>query len=366
MEFIQVLLTSLIVTSAAVPLTIFIAKKLDLVDDPTKRPHPAHIQTRVVPRAGGLAIFIGIVVTSLLFLPLEKYLLGLLSGITTLLVVGLIDDKITRFSPYLRLILLLVAASLAVGSGIGISYITNPLPSILPGPVIRLDSLVIPFDFLGPHKIILLADLFAVIWIIALTQIINWSKGVDGQMPGITTTAALTLAILSLKFYFAGDPNQLQVAKLSLIVAGSSIGFLIFNWHPAKIFPGFSGSTILAFMLAVLSILSGAKVATALIVLAIPTADFIFTIVRRVLSGRSPVWGDRGHLHHLLLDRGWSHAQISLFYILVSAILGATAIFVEGGTKTFLLLSVAAGAFLLVLWINSFGVLSKRLGPGNG
>lgn len=365
-EIILIAATALVITILAVPLTIVVAKKLGLMDDPRKRPHPAHIQQRVVPRAGGLAIYIATVATILLFLPVHKYTAGILAGITTLLIIGLIDDRVAKFSPYLRLLLLLLAAAFPVVSGIGIAYITNPLPNILPGPVLHLDQLAIPFDLFGPHKIIVIADLFALLWIVALTQIINWSKGVDGQMPGITTVTAVTLGILSLKFYNQGDPNQLQLAKIAFIVAGSSLGFLIFNWHPAKIFPGFSGSTILAFMLAVLSILSGAKMATALLVLAIPTADFIFTIIRRIFSGKSPVWGDRGHLHHLLLDRGWSHQKISLFYLLVSATLGAVALTVESGSKSFLLIATTVAGLALILWVNSFGGLSKPPGLGNG
>ncbi|MBI4039908.1 undecaprenyl/decaprenyl-phosphate alpha-N-acetylglucosaminyl 1-phosphate transferase [Candidatus Daviesbacteria bacterium] len=340
MDYILITLTAFVITLLATPITINLAKKFGLVDNPKLRPHPAHVQNRIVPRAGGVPIFSGLLIASLIFLPLDKHLTGILAGALILLIIGLIDDKKPNFNPYLRLILLFGAAGVAVASGIGISFIANPLanfnlPILGSSQFIQLDQIIIPFNILGPHRIILLADIFAFIWIVVLMQIINWSKGVDGQMPGITSVAALTLAFLSLKLYFNGDINQLNVARLAFISAGVSLGFLVFNWYPAKIFPGFSGSTILAFMLATLSILSGAKVATALLVLGVPAADFIYTFFRRIAQGHSPVWGDRAHLHHRLLDLGWSHRKISLFYIFGSAILGSVALLSNTESKFF-------------------------------
>lgn len=373
MEIILIFIFSCLLTIITTPLVIILAKKYGLIDNPRQRPHPAHIHQKIIPRAGGLAIYIGVVISVLLFLPLSKAFIGIFLGITILLITGLIDDKKRNFSPYLRLILLFLAAAFAVGAGIGIAFINNPLihfpllPVNFTNPILNLDQITIPINFYGNHKIILLADILAFIWIVALTQIINWSKGVDGQMPGITLIAAIVLGILSLKFYFQGDMNQLTIAKLAFITAGVSLGFLIFNWHPAKILPGFSGSTILAYLLAVLAILSGAKLATALLVLGIPTADFVYTFYRRISAGHSPVWGDRGHLHHRLFDDlGWSHQKISLFYILGSVILGAIALFVDTQSKIFALIVVSTIFVGFILWLNSFGDLSKQPDPDNG
>lgn len=371
-QFVLITAFAFLITALATPLTIVLAKKFKLVDDPNSRPHPAHIHPRIIPRAGGLPIYIGIVLAGLVFLHPEKYLIGIFIGISLLLVIGLLDDKLRKFNPYLRLLFLFLAASAAVGAGIGISFITNPVASFAYLPlgwnssIIHLDQIMLYLNFLGSHKIILIADIFALIWIVTLTQIINWAKGVDGQMPSITAIAALTLGLFSLKLFFQGDVHQLELAKLSFIVAGVSLGFLVFNWYPAKILPGFSASTILAFMLAVLSILAGAKVATAILVLTIPTADFIYTFCRRILSGHSPVWGDRGHLHHKLLDHGWSHQQISLFYILGSVMLGGVALTADTESKIFASVAVAAITFGFILWLNSFGGLSKPQGQDNG
>ncbi|MBI4036926.1 undecaprenyl/decaprenyl-phosphate alpha-N-acetylglucosaminyl 1-phosphate transferase [Candidatus Daviesbacteria bacterium] len=365
MDFTLPALTAFIITVVATPLTIRLAKKFGLVDDPKTRPHPAHLHQVTIPRAGGLAIYLGLVSTILFFLPLDKHLAGILAGLTLLLIAGLIDDKLPNFNPYLRLFLTFLAAMLAVGSGIGISFITNPLahfpnlPTFLSGSIIHLDQPHLTVNLLGQHNIAIIADILALFWIVALTQIVNWSKGVDGQMPGITTVAAIILGLLSLKFYWQGDPNQLMVAKLAFIVAGVSLAFLIFNWHPAKIFPGFSGSTILAYILAILAILSGAKLATALLVLAVPAVDFVYTFWRRLLAGKSPVWGDRGHLHHKLVDLGWSHQKISLFYITGSAMLGAIALAVGTESKIFTAVLVVVIFTGFVLWFNSLGDLSK-------
>lgn len=372
MELILVAVTSFLFTVAAIPFVIRLAKKYGLVDDPKLRPHPAHVQMRIIPRAGGLAMYIGIVATCLFFLPLDQKILGVLAAITILLIMGLLDDKLITFSPYYRLILLFMAAIIAVWSGIGISFISNPLaglaflPTGLNNSIIRLDQIILPYNFFGPHTIIVLADIFALIWIVTMTQVINWAKGVDGQMPGIILITSLVLGIISLKFYFQGDISQLNNAKIALLIAGTSAGFLVFNWYPSKILPGFSGSTILAFMLAVLAILSTAKVATAILVLAVPMIDFVYTFWRRIFSGRSPVWNDRGHLHHKLLDLGWSHQKISLFYILGSAMFGIIALFADTAGKIFVIITVAAIFLGFIIWLNSLGDLSKPHGRNNG
>ena len=351
MDFLLAIVFSFLVTVFAIPLTIIFAKRFNLLDNPKLRIHPAHTQKRIVPRAGGLAVFAGIVLAILTFTPFEKHTLGILIGLSILLLVGLLDDKYQNLSPYFRLFSQFIAAAIAVASGIGIKFITNPL-----GGIIHLDQ---------DPQIILLAQILAVIWIVWVMNMINWSKGVDGQMPGIVTVAALVLGLLSLKLN-SPDLTQINLAKLAFITAGSSFGLLIFNWHPAKIFPGFSGSTILGFMIAVLAILSGAKLATAVLVLLIPAADFAYTFLRRLLQGKSPVWGDRGHLHHKLLQVGLSHQAIALFYILGSVTLGAVALSLSSSGKIFAAALVGAVILGGILWLNFFGDYSGRHAPDNG
>lgn len=355
------LLTAFLVTSAATYPTIKFAKKFGLIDDPRIRPHPAHVQRRIVPRAGGLACFIGVIVSCLVFLPIEKHIIGIFVGLTILLIVGLIDDKKAAFSPYLRLGLQFLAALAVVVSGVGITFITNPF-----GGIIRLDSLVYQIDLFGVHNIIVFADLLALFWIVWVMNMLNWSKGVDGQLPGIVMVSSATLGILSLKLFYDGDPQQLNIAKLSFITAGVSSSFLIFNWYPAKIFPGFSGSSILGLLIATIGILSGAKLATAGLALLIPATDFIYTFLRRIIEKKSPVWGDRGHLHHKLLDIGLSHGQITCLYILTSAILGTAALSLESKGKLFAAILSVAIIGGVILWLNFFGRFLKHLDQDNG
>ncbi len=352
MEIFLPAIISFLITVSAFPLTIKLAKRFKLLDNPETRPHPAHTQKRIVPRAGGLPIFVGIAIAMLTFIPFERYTVGILAGLFILLLVGLLDDRRQKLSPYFRLLAQFVAAGIAIGSGIGINFITNPF-----GGIIQLDA---------TPQIALFADFLALIWIVWVMNMINWSKGVDGQMPGIITISALILGLLSLKLNLSADPAQTDLTKLAFITAASAFGLLIFNWHPAKIFPGFSGSTILGFMIAVLAILSGGKLATAGLVLLIPATDFAYTFFRRILQGRSPVWGDRGHLHHKLLEKGFSHEQIALFYILGSVILGAVALNLSSSGKLFAALLI--GAILLggILWLNFFGDYSKQHVPDNG
>ncbi len=361
MEIFLTLVTSFSLSLITTPVVIKLAYKFGLVDNPKIRPHPAHLHQRIIPRAGGLAIFISILLSTLFFLPLDKHILGIIIGGTILTLVGLVDDKSINFSPYPRLLLQFLAAGVVVASGVGISFITNPL-----GGILRLDGLVYSFSFFGLHNIVLLADIFALFWIVWMMNTINWANGVDGQTPGFVAVAALIIGFYSLSLYQNGDPNQWGIALLSFIVAGASLGFLLFNWHPAKIFLGFSGTTLLGFLLATLSILSGAKLAIALLVLLVPAIDSIYTIIRRLISRKSPFLGDQKHLHHLLLKRGWSHQRISLFYITSCAILGVLAINLSSSGKLFTLVGAGVLVVGIITWLNFFGDLSKQPDQDSG
>ncbi len=361
MEILFPILTAFFVTCLAVLPTIKLAQKYNLVDNPKLRPHPAHTQNRIIPRAGGLAIFTGIVTAIFLFIPLDKHIYGIIISLVILLIVGLLDDFWTNFNPYLRLLFQFLVAAVVVASGVGITFVNNPF-----GGILRLDSFVYTINLFGKHNIILIADIFAFLWIVWVMNMTNWSKGVDGQMPGTIAVAAIIIGAFSYKLFIGGDQNQLGISLLAFITAGSALGFLVFNWHPAKIIPGFSGSTILGFMIATLSILSGAKLAIALLVLLVPAVDFLYTFFRRVLEKKSPLVGDRKHLHHLLLDKGWSHRRISLFYITSCAILGLLAINLSSKGKLFTLLGLAVIILGGIIWLNFFSGYSKQADRDNG
>ncbi len=360
-EFVIPFITAFGLTALTTPLAIIFAKKYKLVNDP-KKIHPANVQkSRLIPRAGGLSVFIGIIFSVFFFIEFDKHIIGIILATLLLLAVGLLDDILEDFSPYQRWALQFVAALIVVSSGVGISFITNPL-----GGLFRLDQLVFPINFFGTHNIILIADIFALLWIVWMMNMVNWSKGVDGQMPGIIAVAGLTIGFVSLGFYQQGDPNQLQIALLSFITAGSSLGFLIFNWYPSKILPGFSASTIFGFMIAVLSILSGAKLATALLVLLLPSIDFFYTFTRRLLIGQSPFKGDDKHLHHLLLKKGWTHQQVSLFYISSCAVMGIIASNLSSQGKLFTVVGLGIIVVGALLWLHFASTSLKRSDRDNG
>ncbi len=326
------LLASFIVTVIATPITIIFIKKLKIMDNPKLHKHPAVIHKKPIPRGGGIPLFIGIFIASIMFLPFTKIVIALFIASLLSLIVGVIDDKFD-ISPYLRFLINIISALIVVGSGLSIPFITNPF-----GGILYLDTLRISFDFFGHHSILVFSDLIALIWIVWVMNMLNWSKGVDGQMPGVVAISAIIIGIVSLKFQ-PFDQSTLISSRLSFIIAGAALGFLIFNFHPAKIFPGY-GATAVYLLLSAVSILSSAKVATAILVMGVPMIDGAFTIFRRFLTGRSPFWHDKKHLHHLLLSIGFKQRSIALFYWIFSAILGALALVLSSKGKLFVIIMV--------------------------
>lgn len=362
MNFLNVFLPFLVSFSISLlitPLVIKLYHHFNLLDDPRRHRHPKVVHEYPVPRGGGIPIFLSILLTSLFFLPLDKHLIGILSGALILTIIGILDD-IYDLNPYLRLVAGLVAACCVIGAGIGIAFITNPFNGI-----IRLDQPQIPFFLLGKTRTIwVLSDLFALFWILWCQNFVNWSKGIDGQLPGIVVVAGLTITLLSLKF--SADITQWEVTILAIILAASYLGFLPFNFYPQKIMPGYGGGSLAGFFLAVLTILSTTKVGTAMIVLCVPMVDAFYSVLRRVLRKQSPVWGDKGHLHHRLLDLGMSKRKIAIFYWLISAFFGFLALNLNSTQKfyTIVLLVVILGGFLL--WFNLFSSWLKQPDQDSG
>ncbi|KKR24425.1 MAG: Glycosyl transferase, family 4, conserved region [Candidatus Levybacteria bacterium GW2011_GWB1_39_7] len=332
-------LIAFIITMLLTPATIFYAKKFKLIDDPKTHNHPAIIHKKPIPRAGGFPIYAGILLAALIFLPLDRTFSSIFLAGFLVVLIGLLDDKFD-LSPYLRFLGNIGAAAIVVSAGIEVPFITNPL-----GGILNFNN---PLFLIGNFAISI-SQVLAVIWIVWVMNMLNWSKGVDGQMPGITVVSAVIIGIASLRFPVLTEANM-NVSQISFIVAGAALGFLFYNFYPAKIFPGYS-STILGFMLGVLSIMSGVKLATAILVMGIPTADAIFTIIRRILSKKSPFWHDKGHLHHLLLSHGMGQRTIALFYWSMSLLLGLFALNLSSRGKLFaiILVVVVVGAFILTL-----------------
>ncbi len=340
------LLLSSLISLITTPLVIFLYRRAGWIEDPKKTRREKDTHTHPVPRGGGIPIFLSLVTTSLILLQTDHHLKGIILGATVLCLIGVLDD-IKDLNPYLRLLICLIAAFFVVGAGIGIAFVTNPF-----GGIINLDQPRIYFNFLGEKRSIwILADLLAIFWIVFLTNIVNWAKGFDGQLPGIVIIATLTIAIFS--FRYSADITQWPVAILASIVAGAYLGFLPFNFYPQRIMPGYGGGALAGFMIAVLTILSTSKILTGMVVLGIPLVDAFYSIFRRIAAGRSPVWGDRGHLHHKLLDEWkWGKRRTAIFYWLITAFLGILALNLNSRQKfyTIVMLVILIGG--LLLWFN--------------
>lgn len=339
-------LISFIITVCLTAVSIRFMKRFGLVDNPKTHKHPAIIHTRSIPRGGSLPLFMGALITGLLVLPITKITITIFIAAFLALIIGLIDDilnaKSKDVSPYLRFLINILTAIIVVGSGVSIRFITNPFGGIIHLDAIKISLLILPVT-------ILLSDLISVIWLVWVMNMLNWSKGIDGQMPGIVAISAIVIGVLSLRFIPSGDLASIDV-KLSFIIAGCAIAFLIFNFYPAKIFPGY-GATALYLLLGVVSILSSAKLATAILVMGIPAVDALFTIIRRILQKQPPFLGDKKHLHHMLLRLGYSQRQIALFYWVISAILGIISLTLQSSSKIFaiiMLLVVTIGALFFL------------------
>lgn len=334
------------VTAALIaPVVITFYKKFGWVDDPETTKHAKKTHTQSVPRGGGLVIFLSIIICAFFFLEFDKHLIAIMLGALVLTIAGVLDD-IFDIHPIVRLGTGLLATLIVVGSGIGIAYVTNPF-----GPgVIHLNQPQWAFTLFGEqHTIWILADIFAVLFIMWNMNIVNWSKGVDGQMPGFVSIALIFVGLLSTKFI--DDPTTFNTMSLSFITAGAFAGLLIWNWYPQKIMPGYGAGSLAGYFLAVLAIISGAKVATVLMVLGIPTADAIFTILRRIKAGKSPLWGDRGHLHHKLLDvLGWGRRRIAVFYWATSFLLGFSSLYLNTTGKLITMGIVFGLVFSFLIW----------------
>ncbi len=309
-------------TLVLTPVAGAIANRLNIVD----RPGGRHQHARVIPKLGGLSIYISLSVVALLSLGRSTRLLEILGVGFIFLLIGIIDDAF-HLTPWTKLFGQLAGAIVLVMCGVTISSFGNPLTTQL-------------YSLGG------LAMLVTVLWIVSTVNIVNLTDGIDGLVSGLTIISGIVLAILSFK---TGHPNT---GKLTLIFVGAVAGFWVYNFYPAKIFLGDSGSMLIGFMLAVLGFQGGAKIATAFLVLGVPILDAGLIVAYRFLSHRPIYQGDRNHLHFRLLDSGMSQIKVCLLLYGVSAILGAIALLVPGKQKM-LTLALFAITFVIgwaLLW----------------
>lgn len=297
------------------------AKRKKIITNPQVHAHPGMILQSPSARGGGFVYSIVFLLASILVVGFNKYFIGLYLSVFMTAVLGFVDDYQNTHpksgyrvmeNPALRLFLLFVSVLPVVFSGVIIYTVSNPS-----GGIINLNFLEAS---VRGNIVSLVPILLTTIWVVWLMNVLSWSNGVDGQFPGIVGIASILIALLALRFEKL-TPFHNQIAILSSISAGASFGSVKYNWHPSKIMWGF-GAMSAGLVIACLAILAQAKIAVSVLILLIPFLDALFTVGRRLLSGKNPFKGDRGHLHHLLLDKGWSISKVAIFYWVATAIFG--------------------------------------------
>ena len=327
------LVAALLISFIATPVVKSIAQMVGAVDVPKDN---RRMHNHPIPRMGGLAIFLGFLLSTLIFVPMSSSMRGMLLGAVIIVVLGIFDD-IYSLRAMFKFVVQIIAALVAVLSGNVIETLSNP-------NVFSAD----PYWNLG-----ILAVPATVIWIVAITNAVNLIDGLDGLACGVSTISSMSLLVIALVV------SEGNVAILMAALAGGCIGFLPYNMNPAKIFMGDTGSMFLGYLLATISIQGlfkfyvGISFAVPFIILGLPIFDTCFAFIRRIAHGQSPMHADRSHVHHRLIDMGFNQKQAVAVLYVISAILGLSAVV--------LTTSGPVKAMLLLLALCFAGAISARI-----
>lgn len=335
------------------PLVKKFAIKVGAVDVPDAR----KVHTKIMPRLGGLGIFLAFMVTLLVLLPFvlddftardHRFIYAFVIGGTMIALIGAMDDKF-QLSAKVKFLAQILAACVVVF-----------------GFEIRIDFVNIPFVDAYSSLELWISVPLTIFWIVGVTNAINLIDGLDGLAAGVSAIAIGTIAVMS---FIMGN---VVTALICVVLLGSIIGFLFFNFHPAKIFMGDTGSLFLGFSLAMLSLLGFKQIAlvtliTPLIIIAVPLSDTLFAIIRRFLNKKPIFAPDKGHLHHRLRDLGFSHRQTVLIIYGIAAFFGVLAVIQsaaamhEANWVTFVVICVMV--FFLQIGAEIIGLIDKTKRP---
>ncbi|MBY0206733.1 undecaprenyl/decaprenyl-phosphate alpha-N-acetylglucosaminyl 1-phosphate transferase [Paenibacillus polysaccharolyticus] len=351
--FIIGFLVSMGLALALTPLVKKFAVRIGAMDTPNAR----KVHTRIMPRLGGLGIFLAFIITVAALLPFVSawfttrdmsFVSAFLVGGSIIVLIGALDDRF-ELSAKVKLLGQIVAASVVVF-----------------GFNIRVDFVNIPFQDAYSSLETWVSIPLTILWIVGVTNAINLIDGLDGLAAGVSGIAIGTIAVMS---FLMGNT---MIALMCLVLLGSIIGFLFFNFHPAKIFMGDTGSLFLGFSLAMLSMLGFKQIAvvsfiTPLIIIGVPLSDTLFAIIRRAVQ-RKPIFSpDKGHLHHCLRELGFSHRQTVLIIYGIAAFFGVLAIIqssaamFEANWVTFVVICIMM--FFLQVGAEVIGLVSKTRKP---
>lgn len=352
MAFAATFVIALVIAVLATPVSMKLAVLWGAIAYPGGR----HVHTRPIPRLGGVAMYVAFWIAALITQQWDKSIWGLFIGSTIILVVGIWDD-IYEIRPLVKLCWQIAAAAVLLFFGFG--FTMNSLPFIQ-SPFIQ------SIDFEMWH-LSAIGFILVIFWVVGLVNTVNISDGLDGLAAGICFMAAILL------FWSANQiPGQTSdvPAHLTLALAGAVLGFLFFNFPPARVFMGDSGSMFLGYIIGGISIMGLLKTATVLglvfplLVLGMPVTDLTFAIIRRKLHGQSIAAADRGHLHHRLLDAGLTHRQAVLSMYGISACFGVAAVLGAKGQWiwTFVVLIFVFALLIIILMRQTakLAVFSRR------
>ena len=307
--WLKVLLTvaiAALIAFGTTPIIKTFAQKVGAIDVPDQ---VRHFHAHPTPRMGGMAIFLGFLISVLLFVDIARPVQGILIGAVIIVATGVVDD-IINMKYYFKLAAQILAAVIAVTHGVVIRGFMNP-NVFSPDETLFVGILSVPVTIL---------------WIVGITNAVNLIDGLDGLACGVSAISSVTMLAVAL---MVAEPN---VALILAALAGGCLGFIPYNLNPAKIFMGDTGALLLGYVLATVSILGLFKFYAVMtfivpiLALALPLFDTLFAIVRRLIHGQNPMTPDRGHLHHRLIDHGLSQKQTVAVLYSLSAMLGLTAV----------------------------------------
>lgn len=331
LAFVIALLASFLLT----PYVKKLAFKIGALDKPDQR----KVHKKLMPRLGGLAIYLGFMIAVISSVHVSKDILGLLVGGTVILVVGIIDD-VYQLPAKVKLLGQIVAAAVLVLFDIKIEWLNNPW-----GGYFYLEYFSIPLT---------------IFWVISFTNVVNLIDGLDGLAAGVSAIASITVILVAV------HQGYYSVALITSALAGGIIGFIRYNFNPATIFMGDTGSMFIGYMLAAISIFGAVKSAATIallvpaIALGLPIMDTAFAILRRYTNGRPIFQPDKGHLHHRLLAMGLSQRQAVMLMYAISAALSVAAVVLTEVDGYFAALVIAIIVTCIAIGAKKIGILNDR------
>lgn len=342
LAFVAVFSAAMLLSLLLTPVVARLGRRWGLVDWPDER----RLHSSPTPRTGGVALFLSFFLVSLVVYLIEFVLRapavpddafrlrGVLLGTAFVAIVGLIDDHY-ELKPGPQYVAQFVAALIAITHTVFIQEVTNPIKG---EPQTLSDAATFAFT---------------VFWVMGMMNTVNWLDGLDGLATGVGAIAALLFAIHSYNLARVHEPMRVNVAFFPLALAGACLGFLPFNFYPARVFLGSVGAMALGYALATLSILAPARIATALLVMAIPIIDVAWLIFSRWRRGVRPSRAGRDHLHFRLLDRGLPQRRIVVIYYGFCAFLGSLALLMPSGLwKLVALIVTGVLMFATLVWLS--------------